>query len=66
MGQQHGAGRDREPPDPADPPAWRFKRDGVEALAAEVSRLTAELESDLDRLRRVRGDARPGELPADR
>jgi hypothetical protein len=61
MGEQHGPGRDREPPDPLDPPAWRFKRVGVEALEAEVSRLTAELESDLDRLRRVRGDARPSE-----
>ena len=59
--EEEGAGRDREPPDVPDPPARRFERVDVEALVAEVSRLTAELQADLERLRRAREDARPSE-----
>jgi hypothetical protein len=52
---QNDAGRDREPP---DSPALRF---GPEGLGAEVSRLTAELEAQLERLGRSREHSRPSE-----
>ena len=56
--RENGAGKDREPPDPADPPARRF---GAEALGAEVSRLTAELEAMVAKLRRDRHGSRSAE-----
>jgi hypothetical protein len=55
--RENGPGRDtdREPPDAADPPARRV---GPEALGAEVSRLTAELEAMVAKLRDRHGPNR--------
>jgi hypothetical protein len=52
---QNDAARDREPP---DSPPLRF---GPEDLGAEVARLTAELEAQLERLGRSREHSRPSE-----
>ena len=51
----NGAVRDRKPPDPHMLPF------GIALLIAEVSRLTAELQAELERLSRERHSRRPGE-----